>query len=148
MRISEWSSDVCSSDLLLRPRWARWLLLALALPTVLLIGFAVYGLWLLNRNVPVTYADPAEHFKYGSTRGEMESGLPYWIWQVLPRVCGKHLPDPSRGYASLGLIYEEGKDLPIGMSKRNYRSEKHTSELQSLMRTSYAVFCLKKKKKK
>src|SRR3546814_9279948 len=29
-----------------------------------------------------------------------------------------------------------------------YRSEEHTSELQSLMRTSYAVSCLKKKKKK
>src|SRR3546814_8066180 len=29
---------------------------------------------------------------------------------------------------------------------RNGRSEEHTSELQSLMRTSYAVFCLKKKK--
>src|SRR3546814_9408416 len=31
--------------------------------------------------------------------------------------------------------------------KRNARSEEHTSELQSLMRISYAVFCLKKKKK-
>src|SRR3546814_8123900 len=31
---------------------------------------------------------------------------------------------------------------------RNSRSEEHTSELQSLMRISYAVFCLKKKKKK
>src|SRR3546814_1084119 len=30
---------------------------------------------------------------------------------------------------------------------RGYRSEEHTSELQSLMRISYAVFCLKKKKK-
>src|SRR3546814_1561024 len=30
----------------------------------------------------------------------------------------------------------------------NFRSEEHTSELQSLMRISYAVFCLKKKKKK
>src|SRR3546814_3355426 len=30
----------------------------------------------------------------------------------------------------------------------NHRSEEHTSELQSLMRNSYAVFCLKKKKKK
>src|SRR3546814_4753812 len=30
---------------------------------------------------------------------------------------------------------------------RNHRSEEHTSELQSLMRISYAVFCLKKKKK-
>src|SRR3546814_10179057 len=31
--------------------------------------------------------------------------------------------------------------------KRKHRSEEHTSELQSLMRISYAVFCLKKKKK-
>src|SRR3546814_6526443 len=32
-------------------------------------------------------------------------------------------------------------------SERSVRSEEHTSELQSLMRISYAVFCLKKKKK-
>src|SRR3546814_3257763 len=36
---------------------------------------------------------------------------------------------------------EEGPNLSL-----NCRSEEHTSELQSLMRTSYAVFCLKKKK--
>src|SRR3546814_2102520 len=35
-----------------------------------------------------------------------------------------------------------------GRQRRNERSEEHTSELQSLMRISYAVFCLKKKKKK
>src|SRR3546814_6989451 len=34
-----------------------------------------------------------------------------------------------------------------GRGRRLRRSEEHTSELQSLMRTSYAVFCLKKKKK-
>src|SRR3546814_3076865 len=34
------------------------------------------------------------------------------------------------------------------MKRRGPRSEEHTSELQSLMRISYAVFCLKKKKKK
>src|SRR3546814_3678323 len=33
------------------------------------------------------------------------------------------------------------------VNKRSLRSEEHTSELQSLMRISYAVFCLKKKKK-
>src|SRR3546814_8382018 len=33
-----------------------------------------------------------------------------------------------------------------GMMKKTLRSEEHTSELQSLMRNSYAVFCLKKKK--
>src|SRR3546814_10025278 len=34
-----------------------------------------------------------------------------------------------------------------GLEVANVRSEEHTSELQSLMRISYAVFCLKKKKK-
>src|SRR3546814_4746459 len=37
-------------------------------------------------------------------------------------------------------------DLP--QRNRTMRSEEHTSELQSLMRISYAVFCLKKKKKR
>src|SRR3546814_9513011 len=36
----------------------------------------------------------------------------------------------------------------IGLDNRIGRSEEHTSELQSLMRNSYAVFCLKKQKKK
>src|SRR3546814_20358366 len=36
---------------------------------------------------------------------------------------------------------------PIGADQSRRRSEEHTSELQSLMRISYAVFCLKKKKK-
>src|SRR3546814_2390793 len=36
---------------------------------------------------------------------------------------------------------------PEAMKEKANRSEKHTSELQSLMRISYAVFCLKKKKK-
>src|SRR3546814_9563546 len=43
-----------------------------------------------------------------------------------------------------------GDDIPITyVPARNtiFRSEEHTSELQSLMRSSYAVFCLKKKKK-
>src|SRR3546814_4503569 len=44
--------------------------------------------------------------------------------------------DPRRG-----VIVANYNDMP------NYRSEEHTSELQSLMRISYAVFCLKKKNK-
>src|SRR3546814_8675010 len=42
-----------------------------------------------------------------------------------------------------------GADVRIfGQDSWNVRSEEHTSELQSLMRNSYAVFCLKKKKNK
>src|SRR3546814_5715796 len=52
----------------------------------------------------------------------------------------------------LGLIFiEQRHDLPHhdvhGVIPHFLRSEEHTSELQSLMRISYAVFCLKKKKK-
>src|SRR3546814_4742012 len=39
-----------------------------------------------------------------------------------------------------------GRDLPVAFNRKEARSEEHTSELQSLMRISYAVFCLKKKK--
>src|SRR3546814_10561870 len=41
-----------------------------------------------------------------------------------------------------------GESEPLELARdRTFRSEEHTSELQSLMRISYAVFCLKKKKK-
>src|SRR3546814_9506844 len=41
---------------------------------------------------------------------------------------------------------KQASALPFGAPARPCRSEEHTSELQSLMRNSYAVFCLKKKK--
>src|SRR3546814_1756231 len=42
---------------------------------------------------------------------------------------------------------EGSRPVRDARKERGSRSEEHTSELQSLMRTSYAVFCLKKKKK-
>src|SRR3546814_7685554 len=42
-----------------------------------------------------------------------------------------------------GLLSEEEKDNPERLAKERVRSEEHMSELQSLMRISYAVFCLK-----
>ena len=57
-----------------------------------------------------------EHFKYGSVGVESEEGLPYWIWQVLPRMFPDKLPG---GYASLGFIWEPGRELPIGFSKKD-----------------------------
>src|SRR3546814_5566043 len=50
----------------------------------------------------------------------------------------------AAAYARLLRGYAEEK----GVSRLEGRSEEHTSELQSLMRISYAVFCLKKKKTK
>src|SRR3546814_10026675 len=56
---------------------------------------------------------------------------------------------PRRLAVPLSLAHERASsvmDLPARhRGRRADRSEEHTSELQSLMRTSYAVFCLKKK---
>src|SRR3546814_7908787 len=59
-----------------------------------------------------------------------------------------HLVSPSYAGAWRSFIMSFGlssTSAPMGMSISG-RSEEHTSELQSLMRISYAVFCLKKKK--
>src|SRR3546814_7783069 len=45
------------------------------------------------------------------------------------------------------LVFARGEAAAGEYPSRRFRSEEHTSELQSLMRNSYAVFCLKKKKK-
>ena len=74
----------------------------------------------VNRvNVPVDYANDVEHVKYGSIGSDtpLGIGLPYWIWATLPDVCPSLLP---RGYASLGIVQEPGRDRPIGFSKRRY----------------------------
>src|SRR3546814_2713408 len=64
-------------------------------------------------------------------------------------------PDEQPMFAfaeSLAVRSANGEDLPTPFNehpcvgRRRPRSEEHTSELQSLMRISYAVFCLKKKK--
>src|SRR3546814_8315205 len=55
------------------------------------------------------------------------------------------LRDEGKGVSRIEKIHA-GKYRPFNDFLRNLRSEEHTSELQSLMRISYAVFCLKKKK--
>jgi hypothetical protein len=70
------------------------------------------------RTLPPTYfASDEEHFLYGSIGTESTSGVPYWIWLVLPRIFPDKLPYPG-GYAALGMIFSEGRDLPVGFSKQ------------------------------
>src|SRR3546814_8330693 len=58
----------------------------------------------------------------------------------------------ARSYGSIGMVrakaptYRGQPGVEFGEEQLRYRSKEHTSELQSLMRISYAVFCLKKKK--
>src|SRR3546814_7543831 len=77
-----------------------------------------------DRRAPYRRADREDRRAAGDEAQPAASG------RGLPRRCAAGLPDP-RG------------SRPEGPG----RSEEHTSELQSLMRISYAVFCLKKKQK-
>src|SRR3546814_6832786 len=116
MRISDWSSDVCSSDL----------------------------------NAPAPFYFP---------RYSTSSNIAYYgdntILQLPVYVCPRETQgactaangtlNPNNPYADQGQTAAVIGRLP-NLTEHN-RSEEHTSELQSLMRISYAVFCLKKKTK-
>src|SRR3546814_1596845 len=65
--------------------------------------------------------------------------------------CVRHSPCPFIHVESPVLRRRVFRPYPMScprLTRASMRSEEHTSELQSLMRISYAVFCLKKKKKK
>src|SRR3546814_4022184 len=105
MRISDWSSDACSSEL-------RALSLSAA-----------------ARNA---------------------EGKAIWsagVWQntISPALQGTS--SPSRRRCRRGEPLDPYEHLECISCRSLHRSEEHTSELQSLMRISYAVFCLKKKTK-
>jgi hypothetical protein len=63
------------------------------------------------------FASESERFKYGSIGAEFSRGVPYWIWVVLPRIFSDLLPGPG-GYKSFGLVWEEGRELPVGFTKK------------------------------
>src|SRR3546814_2162889 len=127
MRISDWSSDVCSSDLI------RFDHVDDALAQV---NNSIYGLggsvWSADSDRAIAIAR------------RIESGT-VWInhhADLRPNV-------PFGGAKQSGIGTELGTDGLLEFSQTSViRSEEHTSELQSLMRNSYAVFCLKKKNKK
>src|SRR3546814_5248967 len=110
MRISDWSSDVCSSDLENRARARRPRARRLQL-----------------RDVP---------------RRKRREDLQVERQRPQPRSMADLRPRREPRFLHLSRA-EEGQGAAHG---RDPRSEEHTSELQSLMRISYAVFCLKTKK--
>src|SRR3546814_5261292 len=127
MRISDWSSDVCSSDLPLvlhAPRRSSCPARATGLP-------ASSAGWVHHYQV--------EPF---GPRGR--------VHVVGVRVHLRGIEQQQVGLRALADRAAIGKAEDRSRVRRrpaHRRSEEHTSELQSLMRISYAVFCLKKKKK-
>ncbi len=79
---------------------------------------AWFGWYKFFRSEPEPrWANESERFKYGSIGAEFSRGMPYWIWLVLPRIFPDYLPG-SGGYKSLGLVWEEGKEMPVGFTKQ------------------------------
>lgn len=91
-----------------------------AVVAVILIAIVGYIAWdnLLRAEPDVVYASDQDHFKYGAIGLGSDSRVPYWIWKVLPEMFPEKLPGPG-GWASLGLLYEPGHDLPVGFAKRH-----------------------------
>src|SRR3546814_9919270 len=108
MRISDWSSDVCSSDLCGAPQ------------------------------VGIVMGHPAARAIHASRGAFARDGK-----------VAHHFHQGGHAFAERGRF--GGPIVHLGVDVDRIfgapgRSEEHTSELQSLMRISYAVFCLKKKK--
>src|SRR3546814_9396585 len=113
MRISDWSSDVCSSDLQGKAAGR--------------VGFEPD----VGFEPPVARYFVGKLLGFVGKRGDIQAG----------GIARRRQRTGRRLQVALGI-----------RTRRQYvvvavqRSEEHTSELQSLMRISYAVFCLKKKK--
>src|SRR3546814_9306806 len=136
MRISDWSSDVCSSDLkkVLKEIRTRGdiILFIDELHTLVGAGAAEGAI------------DAASILKPMLARGELQT-----IGATTLDEYRKHLEkDAALERRFQKIVVEEPTVAHTIEILKGLRSEEHTSELQSLMRTSYAVFCLKKKKKK
>ncbi|MFC4992809.1 c-type cytochrome [Rubritalea tangerina] len=89
--------------------------------SILILSFLGFETWnnLLRKHPDTVYQDDADQYKYGAIGLGMQARIPLYLFQALPNIFGDKLPDPEKGYASLGLIYEEGKDLPIGLAERH-----------------------------
>jgi mono/diheme cytochrome c family protein len=87
---------------------------AFAVLAVLALGAAGLLWWYVAHTSGANPADAGELFKYGSIGAEGTS-LPTALWKALPDVCPDLLPG---GYASLGFVYEPGRDRPIGITER------------------------------
>ena len=98
--------------------WPWGKIIAVLIVFVLLAAVAGYVGYdkFLRERPPPHFASDEEHFLYGSIGTETLTGVPYWIWLVLPRLFPEYLPGPG-GYASLGIPWQEGQEMPIGFTK-------------------------------
>lgn len=102
------------------PKWKRWLKRIVVVLVILAIPLGAFAWYKFFRQVDQPAAitgDPEANFLHGSIGTESQAGIPYWIIVALPRIFDDLLPGPG-GYASLGLPWKEGTELPVGFSKK------------------------------
>src|SRR3546814_3342732 len=124
MRISDWSSDVCSSDLFVG---------------VILAVILVVLNW-RQRMIQLREGIEGDSIAAFAAKTGLASALIVAFSYMLATYRG--LPNVLVIMFALIMFYRFVTNRTV-IGRR--RSEEHTSELQSLMRISYAVFCLKKK---
>ena len=108
----------------LTPAAGQWKRRLLAIVIVLIAIGAGLTYYEFFRTLPPPYfASEEEHFLYGSIGTESTAGVPYWIWLVLPRIFPDKLPYAG-GYESLGIVAQEGRELPVGFSKQTIGIER------------------------
>src|SRR3546814_1767173 len=124
MRISDWSSDVCSSDLHRRS---------------------------CQPGSPENRAGserPQLHQDRAPGGLHLHARRNGGLMRLLSRLIPRSITGQITGLVAVSVLLGLGLVATSLLVFFEHRSEEHTSELQSLMRISYAVFCLKKKRKK
>src|SRR3546814_2444056 len=137
MRISDWSSDVCSSDL--------WLVESAAEYMSMRYVEHVFGAEELAKNIAAkreATKDAGPVMGHGRpNRVQLYGKGPLLLLDLEHRI-GR----PAMDRLMIAMAREPVHTTPIFLTHLTaIRSEEHTSDLPSLMRTSYAVFCLNKK---
>src|SRR5579864_352312 len=99
---------------------------------------------------PQAFKNDLERFKYGSLGAEAIAGVPYPLFMVLPRVfpdlVEKYAKDgfgPEKfghgGYEAFGLVWEEGKELPMGLSIKRVGYQRVTVNCSLCHTASYHI---------
>src|SRR3546814_9246938 len=143
MRISDGSSDVCSSDLMIRDREG------VAIQQV--SGRSACVIQFLQ-GISLTQPTPAQCEAAGAALGAMHRALETYAGARENSMGHRHWRAVAEGAGNLdavlpglqAIVADELRHLGAHWPS-DLRSEEHTSELQSLMRLSYAVFFLKNK---
>jgi len=92
-----------------RRRRIRWAVI-LAVLAALIYYFVIASDWV------IAHDRGEEHFKYGSIGSENSQGLPRKIFDALPVLYADRMG--PEGWRHFGLVYEEGEELPVGISRR------------------------------